>query len=213
MLRTSDLLSKLLTRGFEAFGTYYGTYKGFVVDREDPKHYGRLKLNIPNVTGKHVLNYWAYPSNCYSGNGYGSQILPNVGDLVWVEFEQGNTRRPLWKFGYFGKGEKPEALEDYNNFWFKTPGGHLVELDDTTGIIKITGKAGIRLYDSTDESEQPMVLGDSLFDKLTVLIDLLLLAKTNTSIGPQPLFNILQDLENLKTDLGEIKSDNKTIGT
>ena len=145
-------LDKLLTRGFEAFGVYYGTYKAFVTDREDPLHYGRLKLVIPNVTGAQVLNYWAYPCNCYAGKGYGAQVIPQKGDLVWVEFEQGNTRRPLWKFGYFGLDEKPEALKDYDKYWFKTPKGNLIEFDDTKGTISLTSANGVSMGMNEDGS-------------------------------------------------------------
>jgi hypothetical protein len=206
------IVNTIVTRGLEPFGMYYGTYKAFVFNREDPKNYSRLKLIIPNVTGNKVLDYWAYPCNNFSGDGYGSQCLPQKGDLVWVEFEQGNIRRPLWKFGYFAKDEKPEELNDYNNYWFKTPGGHLIELDDTNELVRVTSKDNTYIIKLGETEVEPMVLGDTNQAKMEELIDLLLSAKTNTLYGPQPLFNILLDLQTLKDSLSETKSTNKFIG-
>jgi len=205
------LLNDMSNYGLEKLGLFYSKYRGYVYDRNDPLGLGRVKIACPEVYGDMVLDHWAWPASNYSGNGYGSQVIPKRNDLVWIEFEKGNPRKPLWSYGYFGKGEKPDELKDVDNYWFKTPSGHLIELDDTNGIINVTSTGSINIL-KDGEALQPAVLGNTLQTKLEDLIDLLLKAKTNTTMGPQPLFNILVDLQNLRSEIIEIKSTNINIG-
>jgi len=206
------IFKDLFTHGFEKFGKYYSKYRGFVYDREDPEHLGRLKLIIPEVMGRSVLDVWALPTNVYSGINYGSQVIPGINDLVWVEFEKGDPRKPIWSFGYFGTDDtKADKLKNYDLKYFQTPGGHLIELDDTDGIIRITTAGTVEIL-KDGEALQPAVLGDTMQEKVEELIDLLLKAKTNTNLGPQPLFNILAELQTLKSSMNEIKSATINIG-
>ena len=211
-MEIAKLFRDLFKHGFEKYGKFYSKYRGFVYDREDPLHLGRLKLTVPEVAGRSVIDVWAYPVNTYSGVGYGSQNIPEFNDMVWVEFEKGDARKPLWSFGHKGdKDTTKDELKNYDNKYFQTPGGHLLELDDTNGIIRVTSSSTIELL-KAGESLQPAVLGDATQAKIEKLIDLLLKAKTNTSFGPQPLFNILIELQTLKDGLNEIKSANIKIG-
>ena len=168
-----NTLAALFREGFEKFGRYYSKYRGFVADNEDPDGFGRLKLVIPQITGKQALQYWAWPANNFAGDGYGMQIIPKKGDMVWVEFEMGNTRNPIWNFGHFsflpdGKTpEKPAELKDINNFWFMTPEGQRVELDDTNKQIIVTLIEKLLLGDK--DVTEPGVLGNILKAKLETL--------------------------------------------
>jgi len=163
------------------------------MDNEDPKNFGRLKLKVPQVYGTQMMDYWAWPKGNFAGDQYGAQIIPKVGDMVWVEFEFGDSKKPIWTHGHFSRqneiDEKPEALRDINNYWFKTPGGHLVELDDTNKLIRITNTKGyyveinetgishvadnISLVKLNGEGNQPAVLGDQNADRLTEIQDIL----------------------------------------
>lgn len=165
--KIARFIGDLVTHGFEKFGRYYSKYRGFVVDREDPQGYSRLIVRVPNIHGTNLPKYWAWPAGTYAGKGYGVQVIPNVGDVVWVEFEFGDPKRPIWSYGYFGKDDKPRELKDYNNYWFKTPQGNIVELDDTTETIRFTSKGGkiIEILDkihlgAKGGAQQPAVVGD-----------------------------------------------------
>ena len=199
------------THGFEKYGKFYSRYRGFVVERDDPLHLGRLKLLIPEIAGRSVIPVWAFPVNVFSGDNYGSQIIPQINDMVWVEFEKGNPRAPIWSLGHYGENDtRAEELKDYDNYYFKTPAGHTIELDDTNSIIRITTVGTVEIFKDGEEL-QPAVLGNTLQERLEELLDLLLKAKTNTTMGPQPLFNILIELQTLKDSIPDIKSKNLTV--
>lgn len=192
-----NLLNDISRYGLEKMGLYYSTYRGWVADNNDPEGLGRLKLSVPDIYGDKVYDKWAWPTSCFSGANYGSQVLPQKNDLVWVSFERGNPRKPLWSFGYFGRSEKPVNLRDVNSFWFLTPKGNLIEFNDTTGIITI--KAG-----ASEIEVQPAVLGTKNKENHEELIDILLSAKTNTALGPQPFLpDTLEKLNQLKEKLPE----------
>ena len=65
-------------------------------------------------------------------------MIPPKGSLVLVSFKCGNPKAPYYKPGYSVKGDIPEDLTDINNFWFKTPRGIQVELDDANNWLKVT---------------------------------------------------------------------------
>lgn len=194
------LLSDISLYGLEKLGLYYSQYRGWVADNEDPKGYGRVKVTVPEIYGDKVPDIWAWPSSCFAGKGYGFQAIPKKNDLIWVTFEKGNPRRPLWTYGYFGKDEKPDELKDVNSYWFKTPGGHLIELNDTTGLITIKS-------DLSEVEVEPIVLGDQTKTKFEELIDIIKTMKVNTSLGPQSILPIYaEQLDTLRDKLDEIKS-------
>ena len=142
-----SLFKDLVNLGLESFGKYYSIYRGYVYDRNDPLNLGRVQLVIPQVTGNAPYKYWAMPINVFSGKNYGSQVLPNKGDLVWVQFEGGHPEVPIWSHGHFGKGEIPNDpdLQDKNSYWFLSPKGNLVILNDTKNYIKVKSLLGDRL--------------------------------------------------------------------
>jgi hypothetical protein len=158
------LFQDILVWGLEKHGRYYSKYRAWVSDREDPQHLGRLKLVVPNISGDDEIAYWAWPSRNFSGPGYGNQVLPRKNDLVWVEFEHGDPRKPIWSYGHFTKGQKPNNLKDYNNYWFRTPSGHQVELHDD-GYIKVTTSGGhTLLFDDTNKSIKIESIGGKQFE-------------------------------------------------
>lgn len=135
-----NILQTIIKKGLEPFGIYYSEYRGFVFDNEDPDKMGRLRIVVPEITRDKPMVNWAYPST-FSGSGYGMKVTPQKGDMVWVTFDHGNPNYPIWRFGYFGKGEiSEEGLQDIGNHWFITPKGHRVEINDTLESITINCK-------------------------------------------------------------------------
>jgi hypothetical protein len=78
--------------------TYYGKYRGTVMNNVDLEQRGRLQLEIPDVLGA-IPSSWAEPCVPLSGPtgpAMGVYMVPPIGSGVWVEFEQGDPDRPVW---------------------------------------------------------------------------------------------------------------------
>ena len=74
---------------------HWGKYRGIVRDRDDPERLGRLKVRVPSLLGDAVTG-WAFPVSPYAGADLGFFFIPQVDDLVWVEFAEGELEHPLW---------------------------------------------------------------------------------------------------------------------
>jgi uncharacterized protein involved in type VI secretion and phage assembly len=104
----ADLIQKVERR-------FYGKYRGFVKNNQDPKHLGRLTLQVPSVLGDEVTG-WAMPCTPYGGEqNQGFLCIPNVDAGVWVEFEEGDLEFPIWVGTFWsapeGKSEIPAPNE------------------------------------------------------------------------------------------------------
>jgi hypothetical protein len=104
---------------------YFGKYKGFIRDNDDPEKRGRLRVFCPQIMGatdgpKNWLD-WAEPCLPWLGGlsslDFGVPPIPAQNDKiavgVWIEFEGGNPDHPIWvgTFPYrtvtgFGKHNK-----------------------------------------------------------------------------------------------------------
>jgi uncharacterized protein involved in type VI secretion and phage assembly len=74
---------------------FYGKYRGVVSDNKDPWKIGRLRAKVEDVYGDRESG-WALPSVPYAGKGVGLFLIPPVGALVWMEFENGDPDYPIW---------------------------------------------------------------------------------------------------------------------
>lgn len=135
-----DFIFNIVHRGLEHFGKFYSSYRGYVVDNEDPDKLGRIRVTIPMITRETPHTKWIFPKGSFSGTNYGSQILPMVGDLVWIEFEHGNTEFPIWSHAHFSKGDMPEEFINHQVYGFKSPKGQLVIIDDRSEEVYIEVK-------------------------------------------------------------------------
>jgi len=208
-------LKKILNEfGLAYFKRYYACYRGIVHDNEDPKNYGRLILSVPQIHGKKIHEYWAWPKGMFAGKDIGFYAIPNKGDGVWVSFEEGNPRYPIWEYGWWAKDQVPKGASIQNKV-FQTTTGHRLEFDDEHGRIRITAgngqiveinKTGISLG-SADKSKEPVLLGDTTVALLKEILVGLEQAKVTTLAGPMPLLNlatftaIKQKLESLKSKI------------
>jgi hypothetical protein len=93
---------------------WYGKYRAFVRDNNDPERLGRCRLEIPAVLGTGQANWseWAAPCFPYGGNDdIGMFLVPEPGASVWAEFEGGIVQYPIWTGCWLAKsnpGEQPE---------------------------------------------------------------------------------------------------------
>jgi hypothetical protein len=129
-------------------GSYYGKYRGTVLNNVDPEQRGRLMLTVPDVLGA-IPSSWAEP--CVplagpTGPPMGVYLVPPIGAAVWVEFEHGDPDYPIWagcRWG--GQSDVPSVAKSGNpadpNIVIQSLLQHMVMVSDmppspaTGGII------------------------------------------------------------------------------
>ena len=69
---------------------FFGPYRGIVTDNDDPSGLMRIRARVPEIFGE-LETPWALP--CVPP---GVRSVPEIGTLVWIEFEAGDPSRPIW---------------------------------------------------------------------------------------------------------------------
>jgi len=119
---------------------YYGKYRGFVTDNDDPDRLGRVKVSVPSILGGTETG-WALPCAPFGGlSNQGLFAIPEVGAQLWVEFEEGELSHPIWVGTFWqSSGDPPSegAVSPPTTRVFKTPSGHLLQFDDAGGAEQI----------------------------------------------------------------------------
>lgn len=145
---------------------FYGKYRGFVVDNQDPEKLGRLKLQVPSVLGDEVVTGWAMPCVPYGGDAnQGALFIPEVDAGVWVEFEEGDLEFPIWVGTFWSKpggeselpkindesGSEGDVQDPPTRKIIKTASGHTLQFEDADEEVRILINDG--------QSENRIVLG------------------------------------------------------
>lgn len=127
---------------------YFGKYRAFVVENDDPEKRGRLRLRIPGVLGRDVVSGWALPCVPFGGaNNQGHLFIPEQGAGVWVEFEAGDLDHPVWVGTFWSKpggrseiprankadGTEADAPDPATRKIIKTAKGHTIQFEDRDG--------------------------------------------------------------------------------
>lgn len=120
--------------------TFYGKYRGTVVNNVDPLQLGRVQVSVPAVLGDGRLS-WAAACVPYAGNQVGIFAVPPVGANVWVEFEAGDPDRPILAGCFWAAGEVPAAPAVAQVFMWKT-GSVSLTLSDLPGAGGVTLEVG-----------------------------------------------------------------------
>jgi uncharacterized protein involved in type VI secretion and phage assembly len=185
--------------GARGTAKHYGKYRGTVVDVQDPRKQGRIKVQVPEILGD-IDSGWALPCAPYAGDRTGAYAVPAVGAGVWVEFEAGDVSRPIWVGCWWqsdsiptdegGSQVTPEikivrseqglllALHDDSQTiaLSDSSGANILKLEVQQG--KVTLKATTKVVVDAPQIElvanstHPGVFGDSLMTYLTQLVTL-----------------------------------------
>lgn len=86
--------------------TFFGKYRGSVVNNVDPMLRGRVQVSVPAVLGTGRLS-WAEACVPYAGDKVGLFAVPPVGANVWIEFEAGDPDHPILAGCFWGQGQAP----------------------------------------------------------------------------------------------------------
>lgn len=88
---------------FAADTKFYGLFRGIVLANVDPLNMGRLKVQLINAPA--APDYiWALPV-LHEPYTVKSLKVPQVGQGVWIEFEQGDVDLPAW-LGTFPQAQR-----------------------------------------------------------------------------------------------------------
>ena len=81
----------------------FGLYRGIVTDNDDPDDMMRIMVRIPVLFGEQKTG-WVLP--CVPP---GVESIPEIGTVVWIEFEAGDLSRPVW-IGTLGSFKNDQKL-------------------------------------------------------------------------------------------------------
>lgn len=141
---------------------YDGKWKGKVEQRTDPERLGRLRVRVVGLHGNDIPTEklpWASPDSAAWKKG-GRFWIPPVGELVWVEFEDGNPEYPAWGGGWWARYdaqtvESPDGLKNTspdmsakNVSWPTDAFGAKSSWSD--GPLKQEGLQGVKPEDAPD---------------------------------------------------------------
>lgn len=156
---------------------YYGKYRGFVVDNEDPEDLGRLKVKVPSVLGAEVVTGWALPCLPYGGDAnQGMLFIPEREAGVWIEFEEGDLEFPVWVGTFWSKpdgdselpkpndaegAEEDDVQKPVTRKIIKTLKGHTLQFEDKDGEEMVT------LVQKSDDAKRNVITMNA--DGITVL--------------------------------------------
>ena len=85
---------------------HYGKYRGTVIDNVDALNQGRMLVQVPALSNV-IPSSWALPCLPFAGTLSGFFVLPAIDSAVWVEFEGGDIRKPIWTGGFWAESQIP----------------------------------------------------------------------------------------------------------
>lgn len=196
---------------------YAGRSVARVIDNVDPKKRGRIRVFHPYLGESTWIDYLRVP---------GQFFVPEIEDLVYIEADAGWISHPI-AWGNVTAGEDsdlaiPEEFQRFSptNRGLFSPDGHVLELDDGTGItgttdkgIRITSSEGKKLHIAEDTTTQ-----DNRFfyeDENSNLIEVDAVTNTitiNTSNGASFVIDGTTDSLTASTSSGEELSLSSTDG-
>lgn len=129
-----------------------------VKDNNDPQGMGRVRVQFFWQKGEQ-LSPWIRMIQPYAGNGKGFYFIPEVGEEVMVDFENGNAERPF----VLGAHYNGAAKSGYNPTTkaIHTKSGTKIVLNDEDGSIKIEDAVGNSLI---FDGNQKITLSSSIFE-------------------------------------------------
>jgi len=113
--------------------------QAIVTATNDPQGLGRVKVRFFWQNGTNEESPWIRVGSLGTGPNKGLFMIPEIDDLVWVDFENGSPDRPFVLSGFFHGKTKPSWQDDKNNVKaLITRSGNAVTLDDAEGKETVT---------------------------------------------------------------------------
>lgn len=90
-----------------------GIYRARVEDNKDPMGLGRVQIRVPSLHGLAKDNIvskaslpWAHVIAQSAGYGYGSFMIPEIGEYVFIQFEDNSQYKPIVLGSAYGTNSK-----------------------------------------------------------------------------------------------------------
>lgn len=178
---------------------FYGNYRGIVVDNNDPLTNGRCKINVFGVYDELKSGElpWATFADPFMGGlqGYGSSLIPEVDTHVWVFFEGGDVRHPVYFAGapaMNGEGNPDlpeESSDDYpNKIVLKFKEDIVLTIDKSTSTVSIEAdKIDLGREDSLEQSVLGKKLEEWVNNELTPWLNTQLIVTGNLGAPTSPV--------------------------
>jgi len=104
---------------------YLGKFRAKVLDKADPEKRGRIKVEVFGLMKESDWIECCVPMPGFFG-------IPEVGQMVFVEFLEGSTDYPVWVGTWYGQpgGQTDAPFEgDETNYAIKSPNGSSMKMD------------------------------------------------------------------------------------
>jgi hypothetical protein len=189
-----------MDQGHDGGDRFYGKYRGLVLNNMDPLQLGRVQAMVPEVLGE-IPSGWASPCAPFAGVQAGFFAVPMIGAGVWIEFEAGDTSRPIWVGGWWGTAEVPMkplgVPATPQTKILRSDLGLIIALDDTAQTISVSDAAGLNqvvvsvltgtvtvkgaiqvvtesplIFQGSQSAAHPAVLGDQLLTYLGQIVSM-----------------------------------------
>ena len=178
-------MSNVITRRSEA-GSKKMKYDAVVVDNKDPQKLQRVRVKCAPLFGNEAHPEWIRKKDSYGGtsNGsvYGSVNVQEITGRVVLEVNDTTMFSDMrWSFpsAISDEAVPTEFNKDYpTSKGIKTPGGHSLVSNDTTGEIKYTDPNG-----SYIEFDEIGNLSINVFNQLSFLYNKILVSSIGTGIS------------------------------
>ncbi|MGO4214124.1 phage baseplate assembly protein V, partial [Terriglobus sp. YAF25] len=151
-----------------ALRSWYGVVPARVVDHNDPKKMGRLKVQF--FWQQDGSTHWARMVSPHAGPDRGFMFMPEVGDEVAIVFEDGDPERPVilgsvWngvqqapRLGFFGA---TSDIPDNNVKRIVTKAGNRVQMIDTpskeTVVLATPNSSALTMTEKHDSTGRTLV--------------------------------------------------------
>jgi uncharacterized protein involved in type VI secretion and phage assembly len=104
---------------------------------------GRIQVSIPSIFEASDPTAFAWARPCMP---FAHFFVPDVGDYVWVAFENGDPSAPVWLGIWYPDGKVPSQADVWPPLKrvIRSTSGHVIVMDDTEGseALTITDKFG-----------------------------------------------------------------------
>lgn len=109
-----------------------------VIENEDEDGHDRVKVRFPWMQTSETTP-WLRIVSPHAGEGYGFRFVPEIDDLVYVDFTDNNPEQPFVMGGVSTGNRRSGIPHDGNHIkTFGTRTGRRLEIDDNRGLLKLT---------------------------------------------------------------------------